>query len=96
MEKMPYRFLYSDHMCFSTYIFAGGVGSFFADLGLKILMTCVSLLIASRLVQRYKDWIDANPMRVTELKRIYLFLKAGFVKLFKLLKNEINRKFLSK
>lgn len=96
MEKMHHKFLYSDYMCFSTYIFAGGVGSFFADLGIKILMTCISLLIASRLVQRYKDWINLHPMKVTEFKRIYLFLKAGFVKLFKLLKNEINTKFLSK
>lgn len=96
MEKMPHKFLYSDYMCFSTYIFAGGVGSFFADLGLKILMTSISLLIASRLAQRYKEWIDLHPMKVTEFKRIYLFLKAGFVKLFKLLKNEINTKFLSK
>lgn len=96
MEKMPHKFLYSDYMCFSTYIFAGGVGSFFADLGLKILMTCISLLIASRFVQRYKDWIDLNPMKVTEFKSIYLFLKAGVVKLIKLFKNEINRRFLSK
>ena len=93
---MPHKFLYSDYMCFSTYMFAGGVGSFFADLGIKILMTCVSLLIASRLVQRYKDWIEANPMDVSELNRLYLFLKAGVKKLIKLFKNEINRKFLSK
>lgn len=78
---MPHKFLYSQDLCFSTYMLAGGVGSFFADTGLRVAMTLISLLIASRFVQRYKDWIDLNPMQVTELSRLYLFLKAGVVKL---------------
>ena len=85
---MPHNFLHSDYMCFSTYIFAGGVGSIFADLGLKIVMTCISLLVASRLVQRYKDWIDANPMNSSEIVRFFLFMKAGVFKIVKNIRNK--------
>ena len=81
LQTQASKFLYSNDLCFSTYMFAGGVGSFFIDTGLKIIMTLISLLIASRFVQRYKDWIEANSMDVSELSRLYLFLKAGVLKL---------------
>lgn len=74
MGKMPHRFLYSDYMCYTTYILAGGVGAFFTNLILKIIVTLISLIIASRFVHRYKEWNEKNPKRMNEFKRLWYFL----------------------
>lgn len=71
---MPSRFLYSDYMCYSTYFLAGGAGMFFTDMLIKTLVTCISLIIASRFVHRYKIWNEKNPKNMNEFKRLWLFL----------------------
>jgi len=66
-----------------TYIFAGGIGLFFQDLLIKVVITTVALTFASRFVHRYKEWNEKNPHIKSELKRFILFIKAGFVKTYK-------------
>lgn len=61
-------------MCFTTYMLAGTVGVFFTDFLLKTIVTLISLIIASRFVQRYKNWNDKNPRKMNEFKRLYYFL----------------------
>ncbi len=79
---MPDRLLSSEIPCYMTYIFAGGIGLFFQDLLLKVIITTVALLVASRFVHRYKEWNEKNPHIKSEFKRFLLFIKAGFVKTY--------------
>lgn len=71
---MPTRFINADYMCYTTYIIAGATGMFFTDMLIKIAVTCLSLIIASRFVHRYKDWNEKNPRKMNEFKRLYYFL----------------------
>lgn len=79
---MPDKILSSEIPCYMTYIFAGGIGMFFQDLMIKIVITTVALTFASRFVYRYKEWNEKNPHIKSEFKRFILFIKAGFVKAY--------------
>lgn len=80
---MPSRLINSETPCYMTYIFAGGIGMFFQDLMIKLVITTIALTFASRFVHRYKEWNEKNPHINSEVKRFILFIKAGFVKSYK-------------